>query len=86
MKMVLITEAQSKQLLNFLRVNKIIYSFNEKKNQLEITKDQAEILFRLPISIISPDAFYDYPEDRANYVLILIRSGIASIGYFEVAY
>src|SRR5690606_721298 len=39
--------------------------------------------FRLPISMDSPQAFYDYPEDRSNYVLLMIRSGIASVGYFE---
>src|SRR5690606_18799184 len=41
------------------------------------------LTFRLPISMDSPQAFYDYPEDRANYVLLMIRSGIASVGYFE---
>ncbi|MEX2593481.1 MAG: hypothetical protein WD426_11975 [Anditalea sp.] len=83
MKIVLITEAQSKTLLHLLRGNQFEYSFIEKKNQLEISKDQAAIGFRLPISINSPDTFFNYPEDRANYILILIRSGTASVGYFE---
>lgn len=83
MKTVLITESQSKQLLHLLRANQVEYNFIRKKNILKIFKDQAEILFRLPISINSPDEFFKHPEDRANYVLILIRSGMASVGYFE---
>lgn len=83
MKSTLITETQSKQLLQFLRDNRFKYNFIQKKNQLEIFKDQAKIFFRLPISINSPEEFFKYPEERANYVLILIRSGIASVGYFE---
>src|SRR5690606_12127925 len=39
--------------------------------------------FRMPVTIISPEAYYSHPEDRANYVLIIIRSGHATVGYCE---
>jgi hypothetical protein len=83
MQKVLITEAQAKNLLHIIQVNGFEYNFIAKKNQLEIFKSQAEILFRLPISITSPQAFFERPEDRANYALVMIRSGLASVGYFE---
>jgi hypothetical protein len=84
MKTVLISEGQSKTLLSLLRTNNIEYEFDQVKNEVVFYRNQTALLkFRIPISIISPDSYYNYPEDRANYVLIAIRSGIASVGYFE---
>jgi len=84
MNTVLITEDQSQTLLQYLRVQAIDFEFVAAKNQLVFYRDHSIMLtFRLPISMDSPQAFYDYPEDRANYVLLMIRSGIASAGYFE---
>lgn len=80
----LISELQSKELLDILLADKINYTYNIRKNELEFY-DGPQILlkFRIPISISSPNAYYNFPQDRASYVLILIRSGIASVGYFE---
>ncbi len=84
MKTVLITEAQCKTLLFLLKINKIEYVFNPMKNELEFFKDQTVILkFRLPISLSSPKTDNNFPDDKENYVIIMIRSGIASVGYFE---
>src|SRR5690606_1132924 len=84
MKTVLISEAQSKTLLSLPPVMNIELSFNPVKNQVVFYHNQTSLLkFRMPISISSPEAFYNFPEDRANYVLIMIRSGIATVGYFE---
>lgn len=84
MKTVLISEAQSKKLLSLLRASNIDYEFDQVKNTLIFYRNHTALLkFRIPISIISPEAYYNFPEDRANYVLVVIRSGIASVGYFE---
>src|SRR5690606_20973815 len=84
MNTLLITEDQSRTLMQLLRKQPKHYEFVAAKNQLVFFHEHTAILtFRLPISMDSPQAFYDYPEDRSNYVLLMIRSGIASVGYFE---
>jgi|GEM_PF-487149 len=84
MNTLLITEDQSRTLMQSLRKLPKNYEFVAAKNQLVFFHEHTAILtFRLPISMDSPQAFYDYPEDRSNYVLLMIRSGLASVGYFE---
>ena len=80
----LISEDQSKALLQFLKANPIPWEYGPDKNQLIFDKNGSAVLkFRLPISISSPEAYYNAPNDRANYVLLMVRSGMASVGYFE---
>lgn len=80
----LLSETQCRELLGLMQADKIDCRFQPKKNELEVYDGfRAALKLRLPISITSPAAFYDFPADRASYVLILIRSGIASVGYFE---
>lgn len=80
----LITEDQSKALLQFLRTQRLVWEYLPAKNQLVFDQEGSTALtFRLPISISSPETYYNVPNDRANYVLLMIRSGIASVGYFE---
>src|SRR5690554_6308628 len=84
MNTLLITEDQSKALLQSLRTQPRDFEFVPAKNQLVFYQGHSSVLtLRLPISMDSPQAFYDYPEDRSSYVLVMIRSGIASVGYFE---
>ncbi len=84
MDTVIISEAQSRKLLDIILRDNISYEPDGKKNQLLFCQNYARVLsFRLPISIVSPEAYYSHPEDRPNYVLIIIRSGIAVSGYFE---
>lgn len=84
MRSLLITEAQSKKLLHFIKYYKPAYNFIAEKNKLEFsTHLETQLTFRIPISILSPGDFFAHPEDRSHYVLVLIRSGIASVGYFE---
>ena len=80
----LITEDQSKTLLQFLRTEPLVWEYVPAKNQVVFDQEGSTTLtIRLPISISSPEAYYNAPDDRSNYVLLMIRSGIASIGYFE---
>lgn len=84
MKIDLISEDHSKILLEYLKTKPMEAEYVVGKNQLNFSLEGTEVMrFRLPISIASPEAYYSDPEDRANYVLIMIRSGIASVGYFE---
>lgn len=79
-----ISEIQSKKLLDILLADRTNYTFNFRKNELEFYEGSQLLLkFRMPLSISSPSAYYNFPQDRANYVLVLVRSGIASAGYFE---
>lgn len=80
----LITGDQSKALLEFLKAGSIPFDYVRKKNQLVFEKGGSTLAkIRLPISLNSPESYYKSPDDRANYVLIMIRSGVASAGYFE---
>lgn len=84
MNTLLISEDQSKDLLQFLLTDPLKWEYAQDKNQLVFDQEGSKTLtFRLPISIASPQTFIENPEDRANYVLLMMRSGIASIGYFE---
>lgn len=84
MNTLLISEDQSKSLLRFLRTHPLELKYLRNKNQLVFDQEGSTILtFRLPISLPSTDILDEIPEDRANYVLLMIRSGIASVGYFE---
>lgn len=84
MKSLLITEAESKTLLRFLSTYPSPSEYLPHKHQLVFDQEGYRALtFRLPLSIHSPEAHHLLPDDRTNYVLIMIRSGIASVGYFE---
>lgn len=87
MKSILITEAQSKALLKFLDTYPApadSADYLPHKHQLVFDREEArQLTFRLPFSIHSPKQPSLLSDDRTNYVLIMIRSGIASVGYFE---
>lgn len=84
MNALLITEDQSKSLLQFLSTYPRASEYLPVKNQLVFDQEGSTILtFRLPISISAPQDYNNIPHDRANYVLLMVRSGIASMGYFE---
>lgn len=84
MNALLITEDQSKSLLQFLSTYPRASEYLPVKNQLVFDQEGSAILtFRLPISISAPQDYNNIPHDRINYVLLMVRSGIASIGYFE---
>lgn len=84
MDTVIISEAQSRKMLDIILRDSIGYEPDSKKNRLLFSQNHSTVLtFRMPISIPSPQAYYNHPEDRLNYVLVIIRSGIAVTGYFE---
>ena len=84
MKVILISEAQSRALLGLIHKKGLPYDFVAKKNELHFYREQAiDIKFRLPISIQSPQEFTHNPENNNKYILIIIQSGMAAVGYFE---
>jgi hypothetical protein len=84
MKHRIITSAQSAALLAYLDQSVLDKAFVSDKNQWIIYQGQESVLqFRLPITFeLDPSGIYQ-GEGDVNYVLLMIRSGIASLGYFE---
>ncbi|HLT06550.1 MAG TPA: hypothetical protein VK014_03430 [Cyclobacteriaceae bacterium] len=84
MNNLLISEDQSKTLLQFLEKHPLEWRYETRKHRILFEGDDDKLVtFRLPISIPSPGAHYHIPDDRCNYILLMVRSGIASVGYFE---
>lgn len=84
MNSLLITEAQTKVLLEYLGRHPQKCNYFPRENRLVFELEGSGVLtLRLPISINTPQDYDLLPNDRANYILIMIRSGIASVGYFE---
>ncbi|AWW32998.1 hypothetical protein DN752_00565 [Echinicola strongylocentroti] len=58
--------------------------FNSKKNSLYFYNSEVKIgQIRLPIHWKSPDDMSQNRLEDTNYILLIIRSGIAAVGYFE---
>ena len=84
MKTVWFSEAQSRFLLQKILEQKWDFEYVYKKNELVIFHNHRSFLtFRMPISMTFPQEDFFIPIERVNYLLILIRSGMASIGYFQ---
>ena len=72
--------------------NNWYFRFDSKKNKLSIGIDREEIIMECRLPLIFPSCYdhEDLPEyvqkvDRVslNYIILLIQSGICSLGYFE---
>ena len=63
----------------------IAYEYNDKKHLLDFLVDKESILkLRLPLDMdFDFDKKLPIDADFKNYVLIMIRSGVASVGFFE---
>ncbi|KEO73981.1 hypothetical protein [Anditalea andensis] len=84
MKNKIISNSQCLILLNHLENGEFDKTFIPDKNKWVIYKDQEAILqLRLPITYELDKHGRLIGEEGVNYVLLMIRSGIASIGYFE---
>ncbi|GAB2610954.1 hypothetical protein [Belliella aquatica] len=71
--------------VTFMHSKGIAFEYNDKKHLLDFILDKESIIkLRLPL-----DMDFDFDKklpihtDFKNYVLIMIRSGIASVGFFE---
>lgn len=79
-----ITSAQSATLLAFIYKADLDKAFLPDKNQWIFYQGQETVLkFRIPITIEMGEKGSYLGEGDINYVLLMIRSGIASLGYFE---
>jgi hypothetical protein len=81
-----IDDKRSQEFLNFLHQFPLKYSFNRKKHRLTIEDGANEpvLHFRLPITKIFNGLENSLLESEfENYVLVMIRAGIASVGLFE---
>ena len=84
MKHRILSSAQSATLLAYLEQGDFDNVFVPDKNQWAIYQGQESVLqLRLPITFeLDPNGKY-LGEGDVNYMLLMIRSGIAAIGYFE---
>ncbi|AFL85446.1 hypothetical protein Belba_2916 [Belliella baltica DSM 15883] len=71
--------------VTFMQSQGIAYEYNNKKHLLNFLKNKESILkLRLPLDIdFDQNKNLLFESDFKNYVLIMIRSGIASVGFFE---
>ena len=84
MKHQIISPAQCLTLLAFIDRNQFDQQFIPEKNQYVFYEGQEAVLkLRLPISFDMDKEGQLISEADINYVLLMIRSGIASLGYFE---
>lgn len=69
----------------FMHSKAIDYEYNDKKHLLNFFKDKESILkLRLPLDMdFDSNKKLPIHADFKNYVLVMIRSGIASVGFFE---
>lgn len=69
----------------FMRSRGIYYEYSDKKHLLNFFNNNVCIIkLRLPINMdYDPINAQLIPSDFKNYILIMIRSGIASVGFFE---
>ncbi|WP_200978504.1 hypothetical protein [Echinicola sp. 20G] len=80
----LISSENCEKLLLKLHSYPFNQEFNVSKNTVYFYKEKEKILqVRLPIFWNSPLDMKQNQMEETNYVLLMIRSGIASIGYFE---
>lgn len=71
--------------VTFMQSKGIAYEYNNKKHLINFFIDKESILkLRLPLDLdFDFDKMLPIQADFKNYVLIMIRSGIASVGFFE---
>lgn len=71
--------------VSFMQSQGLSYEYNDKKHLLDFLKNKESILkLRLPLDIeFDHDKMLLRQSDFKNYVLVMIRSGIASVGFFE---
>ncbi|GAB3647304.1 hypothetical protein GCM10028791_09020 [Echinicola sediminis] len=80
----LISAPHCEKLLEKLRPFPYEQEHDQQKNTLTFFEQSEKILqIRLPIYWNSPKDHHKNQLEQTNYVLLMIRSGIASIGYFE---
>lgn len=86
MQRVLIDDRRSQQFVKYLQQFPFVITYNKKKNRLTIEdQDNEPILhFRLPITKMYNELENSLLDSEyENYVLVMIRAGIASVGLFE---
>src|SRR4051812_47267249 len=73
----------SHQLLQYLQASSLPFEYDYEKHRIVILDEMRnEVLsFRLPLAMASPEE--PSQEHQGRYVILLIQSGSASIGYFE---
>jgi hypothetical protein len=79
-----ISNPSSKAILELLPNVRYDQKYSDDRKEWNFYQGQETILkFRPPINLdLSPEGYLK-SNDENNYVLLLIRSGIASVGYFE---
>ena len=85
MKTYLIEKEAFKKLFNFFLSSGFEFEYSQKKHQISYTKSGENcIKIRLPLNINFDDQKNVIQEQEfLNYVLIMIRSGIGTVGFFE---
>ncbi|MEN7549892.1 hypothetical protein AAG747_18350 [Rapidithrix thailandica] len=82
-----LTTDEALRLLHICNDCEIPFQYDREKHRLLIPYEsqggQEEVKFRLPIHVPEPESPDEFEEEGINYVLVLIQSGSAAVGYFE---
>ena len=79
-----VSKKESRLIFNLLKDAFEDRTYIEKKNQWEFYDGQKVIFkLRMPITVASIGPADPIPNGHLNYVLLLIRSGAAAVGYFS---
>ncbi|WP_215226116.1 hypothetical protein [Echinicola shivajiensis] len=80
----LITADECEKIMEKLSTYAFHQEYQPQRNTLILSDgDEKKLQIRLPVYWHSPTDHNKNQLDQTNYVLLMIRSGIASIGYFE---
>lgn len=85
----LLSEEKSLVLINRIFTNNIGYSYDPQKHKMEIfekkgaDENKKVVYFRLPVKVPMPPVSADWKEKTLHYVILMIQSGQAALGYFE---
>jgi hypothetical protein len=86
MKKIILNHQEVLNFLNFLLAQKFLPEYLKSKHKLHFLNNTDEKIFqlRLPVSHSYIPLKRDLEkEEMKNYVLIMIRAGVAAVGYFE---
>lgn len=80
---------QSVRLLEQVKVSEMAYAYDFQKHRISISEGPAaaeekeELVFRMPLTLPPPLPLGEQKEKPVHFVVLLVQSGSAALGYFK---